>query len=245
MFQIYHEDKEPCEYLPHEVKQNLFFFSPPLSDMQTSMFIAHGFRHFGNFWFKPACPGCNKCRGIRINCSEFVPTKSQRKLLRRNSDLCFILTDVTIDVEHLQLVNNYHQNQHEKFQWRYQQFNEKSYAESFLHNMHTAKEYQVRDRTGLLVGVGIIDCTSELQSSIYFYYDTSYRSKSIGIWTILQEIALCRQEGREWLHLGLFNIEARTLAYKNRFSPYELLPETSLETDAEFILHTLYSDDAI
>lgn len=241
MFQIYLEEVERCEYLSQENKQNMFFFAPPLSEEQVSALIAQGLRHFGNFWFKPACPNCSKCHGIRINCKEFNPSKSQRKLLRKNSDLTFTLTNVTLDDEHLDLINRYHRSQHENFQWRYQQFNMNSYAESFLHHMPYAKEYQIRDTKGTLVGVGIVDITRTLQSSIYFFYDTSLRNRSIGIWTILMEIALCQNEGRTWLHLGLFNEDARTLSYKNRFSPYDLLPQHPMQDDAELILHTLFS----
>lgn len=220
----------------------MFFFVPRLSEEQTSALIAAGFRHFGNYWFKPACPTCQKCTGIRINCSAFTPSKSQRKLLRKNSDLTLTVTDVTVDDEHLDLVNRYHLDQHKTFQWRFQQFTPHSYSESFLEHMEYAKEYQIRTNTGKLIGVGIIDDLHTLRSSIYFYYDTSYRERSIGIWSILQEIQLCQQEGKEWLHLGLFNEEARTLSYKNRFSPFDLLTSQSIQDDAEFILHTLFAE---
>lgn len=242
MVPIYHESPELCEYLPEETKQNILFFAPPLSSSTVEQLISYGFRHFGNFWFKPQCPSCRKCRGISIDCENFTPTKSQRKLLRKNSDLRFSVHEVKIDKEHLDLINRYHKYQATTFSWREQEFTQESYAESFVHHMNTAKEYQVRNSEGALCAVGIIDCTEELQSSVYLYYDPSYRKKSIGIWTILKEIELCQKRGRRWLHLGLFNKEARTLNYKGNFHPYELLPYATTEENAEAILYALSTE---
>lgn len=245
MFELYLENSESCEYLPDETKQNLFFFTPPLTKEKIQLLISRGFRHFGNYWFKPGCPQCSKCQGIRIDTREFSPSKSQRRLLKKNSDLHFSLSDVQLNEEHLSLVNRYHSFQHEQFGWRYQQFTENSYAESFLKEMPCAKEFQVRTNENHLIGVGIVDITNELQSSVYFYYDPEYRNRGLGIWTILKELELCQKQGRQWLHLGLYNEFARTLNYKGKFSPFELLPNQSVEESAEEALQILFSDELI
>lgn len=243
MFELYLENRESCEYLPEEIKQNLFFFTPSLPHEKIQLLISRGFRHFGNYWFKPGCPQCRKCQGIRINTTEFSPSKSQRRLLKKNSDLHFSLGDVILDEEHLSLVNRYHRFQHEQFGWRYQQFTENSYAESFLKEMPCAKEFQVRTEDKKLIGVGIVDITKDLQSSVYFYYDPDFRTRGLGIWTILKEIELCQEQERQWLHLGLYNEFARTLNYKGKFSPFELLPQQSVEESAEEALQILFDTD--
>lgn len=242
MFELYLENSESCEYLPDEIKQNLFFFTPSLSEEKIGLLISKGFRHFGNYWFKPGCPQCTKCLGIRINTTLFSPSKSQRRLLNRNSDLHFSLCDVQIDDEHLALVNQYHHFQHEQWNWRYQQFTSDSYAESFHNEMPCAKEFQVRTSEGELIGVGIVDITPELQSSVYFYYHPQFRHRGLGNWTILKEIELCQLEKREWLHLGLYNESARSLNYKGRFFPFELLPQLTVEESAEEALQILFDD---
>lgn len=52
-----------------------------------SDFNTNGYRRAGSILYKNICPHCKKCQPIRILVSDFVPSKSQRKVLRINSDI--------------------------------------------------------------------------------------------------------------------------------------------------------------
>ena len=52
-----------------------------------SDFNKDGYRRAGKLLYKNICPQCKKCQPIRIPISSFVPSKSQRKVLRINSDI--------------------------------------------------------------------------------------------------------------------------------------------------------------
>ncbi len=202
----------------------------------TAALLEVGFRHFGTRWFTPACPDCNQCAGVKINLQEFKPSKSQRKLLNKNRDLTVIWGSVSVSIEKLDLINRYHKDQEEKVGWFEQVHDDEAYRDAFVTGATWSEEYCIYDGE-CLVGVGIIDLTNERASSIYFYYDPEYRDRSLGTWSILQEILFCKEQGREWLHLGLWNESCGSLSYKNRFSPHEFIPKR----DQEGIMEVLTS----
>jgi arginyl-tRNA--protein-N-Asp/Glu arginylyltransferase len=74
-----------------------------------------------------------------------------------------------------------------------------------------------------LVGVGIVDAGATALSSVYFFFDPAPRwSKySPGVYSILREIELCRETGRQHLYLGLYVEDCRHLAYKADYLPHE------------------------
>ncbi len=220
--EIFLETPHPCPYIPSETCQNLTFDAPPLPVKITSQLLEAGFRHFGTRWFTPSCPSCTRCQGVKIDLQNFRPSKSQRRLLNKNKDLTLYWGEVTITPEKLDLINRYHADQEEKVGWFEQIHNEENYRDAFITGATWSEEYTIYDGE-ILVGVGIIDLTNERASSIYFYYDPEYRDHSLGTWSILQEIMFCKEQGREWLHLGLWNETCPSLSYKNRFSPNEFL----------------------
>ncbi len=80
-------------------------------------------------------------------------------------------------------------------------------------------------RNGRLVGVAIFDRASEALSAVYCFYDPSEAHLSIGTYSILKQIDLCRRWGLQHLYLGLFVRGCTTMAYKTRFRPQERLIE--------------------
>ena len=62
-------------------------------------------------------------------------------------------------------------------------------------------------------------------SSVYFYFDPDPEVSALspGVFSVMQEIELCRQTGREHLYLGLYVGECRHLSYKANYHPYEML----------------------
>lgn len=220
---IYIEPPHPCPYIPEETCSNLTFEAPPLPEEITAKLIGAGFRHFGPRWFTPACPACRKCEGIAIDVDGFRPSKSQRKLLNRNRDLRIERSAPSVTEEKLDLINKYHDDQQDQVGWFEQYYDEGDYYTAFIEGNLWCEEYRIYENEQL-IGVGYMDCCDDRASSIYFYYDPEYRCRSLGTWSILKEIEICKEEGRSQLHLGLWNDQCGSLSYKNRFSPHEFLP---------------------
>ena len=85
---LYITPTHPCSYLASEEAQTLFVDPRKIISSQLySGLTERGFRRSGSHIYKPHCANCNKCIPIRLNVSSFKANKTQRRVLKQNSDL--------------------------------------------------------------------------------------------------------------------------------------------------------------
>jgi leucyl-tRNA---protein transferase len=96
------------------------------------------------------------------------------------------------------------------------------YARSFVENPFPTQEwcYYVEGR---LVGVGYVDDLPGGMSAIYFYYDPDERQRSLGTYNVLSILENAAQRRVPYVYLGYFVAGCRSMAYKVRFVPNQLL----------------------
>jgi arginine-tRNA-protein transferase len=71
--------------------------------------------------------------------------------------------------------------------------------------------------------VALVDRAEDALSAVYCYYDPTYGSLSLGTYSILKQIELCRSWGLRYLYLGLYIAGSEHMRYKARFLPHERL----------------------
>jgi len=81
---------------------------------------------------------------------------------------------------------------------------------------------------GKLVAVGVIDLLPSGLSSVYSYYDPDLHHLSLGKYTALREIELCKRNGFEYYYLGFYVHSCAKMRYKGEYQPSELLCPTTL-----------------
>jgi arginine-tRNA-protein transferase len=74
-----------------------------------------------------------------------------------------------------------------------------------------------------LVAVAVADAGRSSLSAVYCCYDPSFRLLSLGTYSILREVELCRASGRRYLYLGFFIAESPHMSYKARYRPHQRL----------------------
>ena len=205
--------------------------------MLFDIILAEGFRRSGTYVYRADCPDCKACIPIRISPGAFEPSKSQRRVFERNRDLAVTITsnaDAFVTDEKVSLFRAYDR--------RHNPDAEKSFDEAkrMLTDMNGICRTADNTRCesfysgtmnmnytcgGTLVGVGIIDAGAASLSSNYFYYDTSDETKkrSIGTYSILREIELCRKFHLQRYYLGYWLKDCKSMVYKSNFKPHELL----------------------
>ena len=96
------------------------------------------------------------------------------------------------------------------------------YDEMFVDNPFPTEEwcYFLGDQ---LVAVGYVDRLPDGLSAIYFFYDPAERHRALGTFNILALIAAARERGLPHLYLGYYVAGCRSLEYKARFGPSEIL----------------------
>lgn len=223
------EPQRECSYLPQETASLEYRILYGITDEQYEQLLFRGWRRFGTHFFRPACPSCVKCRSIRIDVKQFTPNKSQRRCEKRNERIRVEIGVPQVSQAHLDLYNAYHAAMHDAKGWRERETDQIEYRQSFLEgNWPFAREIRYF-RGNELVGIGLIDVVPTATSSIYFYHAPDWRPESPGTYSLLQELGYARQLGKEYLYLGYWIPENRSMAYKATFHPHELL--TSYHSD--------------
>jgi arginine-tRNA-protein transferase len=74
-----------------------------------------------------------------------------------------------------------------------------------------------------LVGVAINDRGDDALSAVYCYYDPDYAKLSLGAYSILKAIDVCRTWGLRYLYLGLYIAACNPMRYKATYFPHERL----------------------
>ena len=76
---------------------------------------------------------------------------------------------------------------------------------------------------GRLIGVAIADRAADALSAVYCFYDPDHAALSLGTYSILKQLALCRTWGLRYLYLGLYVGGCHAMRYKARYLPHERL----------------------
>lgn len=193
--------------------------------------IEHGWRRFGNMFFRPICLDCTACESIKIDAQHFTFSKSARRIMRRNSHLQVIIQQPTLTKSHLELFNKYHEHMHHKRGWEKQAVNAKNYYMSFVHGYNDFGYEVLYFDEGKLIAVDLIDILPDGISSIYFYYDPDYERHSLGKYSIYHQIMLAQEHELSWIYLGYYVESCQSLAYKKAYAPYLMLQGRPEEED--------------
>lgn len=186
-------------------------------------FMDAGFRRSGHVVYQPVCAGCRACTSLRIDAESFHPTPSQRRILRRNADLTVALAAPDLTEERVALYRRYLAGQHTSERVESVETTAEDLRSFLYQSPVPTAEMTYRDPAGRLVGVGIVDITPAAVSSVYFYWDPADRRRSLGTYSALRELALARDTGRRWYHLGYWVAGSAAMEYKARLGDHELL----------------------
>lgn len=223
MQKLVYDGLQRCPYLPGRVaRMPLYRQMERLTLDQTDARFANAERRVGTCLYRTACPTCAACQGIRIPVADFRPSKSQRRVLKRwGDDWRVDIGPATYTPEKLALFNR-HKLERGLVADDDAPMTPLGYVSWLVHScVHTI---EMRYHHGeALVGVGVVDLGRTAASSVYFYFDPDRDDLSPGVFSVLQEIALCRTTGREHLYLGLYVQDCRHLAYKASYGPHERL----------------------
>lgn len=219
---LVYDGLQACPYLEGKVaRMPLYRQMRRLTLEETDERLHNAERRVGTCLYHTACPTCQACEGIRIPVARFSPSKSQRRVARRWEGRGRVeIGPVTLTDEKLALFNRHKRER--GLASPDEEMTPLGYASWLVHSCLLTMEmrYYHDDR---LVGVGVVDLGRRSASSVYFYFDPDASDLSPGTWSVLQELELCRSTGRDWLYLGLYVADCRSLAYKSDFKPHERL----------------------
>ncbi len=179
-----------------------------------------GMRRSGSLVYRPLCPGCRRCQPFRVDVERFVPSRSQRRVQKRCEGLFTVDVGRPVsDLEHLTLYARYQAGQHGADG---QTADEESYERFLCETVADTWELAWRNDKGDLAAVGIIDVVPTGISTVYFYWDPALRDLSLGVYSALYEIELCKKWGKQYYYLGYLVAGSKTMSYKASYAGGEV-----------------------
>lgn len=217
---VVYDEPHDCPYVPGRVAVlPLRVPSRRLTGEELEQRLAAGDRRQGMFLYRTACPQCRACEPIRLDVRTYQPNRSQRRALARgDARLRYEVGPPLLDETRVELYNRHKQLRElgdgEIDLAGYRQFLVMTCCESF------EIRYMLDDK---LVGVALADRSTDALSAVYCFYDPSYEELSLGTYSILKQVELCRTWGLRYLYLGLYIGDCERMRYKARFLPHERL----------------------
>jgi arginine-tRNA-protein transferase len=156
--------------------------------------------------------------------AQFEPDRSQRRCLAANDGAVnLVIGEPEVTAEKLDLYDRFHAHQSARVGWpRHGPKDADGYAESFVVNPFATQEwcYYTGEK---LVGVGYVDRLPEGLSAIYFFHDPDERKRSLGTYNVLSVLRAAAEWNVPHVYLGYYVEGCRSLEYKTRFRPNEVL----------------------
>src|SRR5262245_16737779 len=128
-------DPEPCPYLHDRPSRTDLRLVGGIGAEEYGRHLREGYRRFGMMLFRPACESCRACVPIRVPVERFRPTKSQRRVLRRNRDVRVEIGQPAVDAERLDLYAAFHDERSARVGWKRQEISEEEYHRTFVQNV--------------------------------------------------------------------------------------------------------------
>jgi leucyl-tRNA---protein transferase len=217
--QFYLTASYPCSYLPDHVARSQV--AAPSSLIDTGVYselVRLGFRRSGQHVYRPRCDTCRACVASRLPVAEFVPNRSQRRCLSRNSDLLLRLLPLAFDESHYRLYQRYQAARHagggmdQDDREQFRGFLLQSRVDSVL------AEFSL---DGEVVMVALIDKLIDGLSAVYTFFDPALEKRSLGTFGVLTQINLAREIGLPYVYLGYWIEACGKMAYKRNYQPLE------------------------
>ncbi len=207
------------------------FFDLSRDPAEMDALWAQGWRHFGPLFFRyshsAARGGERTVIPLRIDLSRFFPSKSQRRILRKNVDLQVRVESVRIDSPRDEMFAAHKTRFQENVPEDLRDFLGYG-AESDVPCV--MRELSVRGSTGQLLAASYIALGEASHSSIYAMFDPVEARRSLGIATQLWEFQHARELGKRWHYLGYAFRESSFYDYKKQFSGLEWFDWTEWQT---------------
>ena len=218
----------PCPYLAGKSERKVFTeLRGENADELNEALGRIGFRRSQTVAYRPSCLDCQACVSVRVVAGEFQPSGTQKRLIKRHSDLIATECRPWATAEQYELLQKYLAARHPGGGMT--QMEESDFADMVEHSPVSSyvieyREPGVGSQPGRLVGACLTDFQGDGLSMIYSFYDPEAEARSgLGTYIILDHIR--RAAGRElpYVYLGYWVAGSDRMQYKVRFRPLERL----------------------
>lgn len=221
--QFYVTAPQPCPYLDGRMERKLFtaLQGDTASKLNDSL-SKQGFRRSQNVLYRPSCTDCAACMSARIKVADFTPSKSQKRVLKRNAHLSRRARSPWATEEQYTLFRDYLDSRHaaggmaDMDMFEFAAMVEETPIRTRL------IEYTSQSAATELQAVGLTDVLNDGLSMVYSFFQPGLDKDSLGTFIILDHIAIARDMGLPYVYLGYWVPGSQKMAYKANFAGVEV-----------------------
>jgi len=229
--QFYLTAPQPCAYLDGREERKVFTTLSGQNSVSVNNALSlKGFRRSQSVIYRPACVGCSACMSIRIPVAHFAPSRTQRRILRRNPDLVRRPCEAWATETQFDLFRRYLDSRHaDGGMADMDAFDYASMVDETPVNS-TVVEYTIEDNaagTRQLAAACLSDILGDGLSMVYSFFEPDQCDRSLGAYMILDHVALAREMGLPYVYLGYWVAGSPKMDYKTLYRPFELCDGTT------------------
>jgi arginine-tRNA-protein transferase len=216
---LYQGEEHPCDYLPEQLSSSQFVDpSLSLSTELYSLLITNGFRRSGGHIYRPMCHDCLACTATRLAVSQFNPSRSQRRILKKNKDVSISIEAAKFSDEYYTLYSRYQKSRHaggimaESSAGDFSNFLISGWCETNF------VEYRLDNK---LIAVAVTDILDSGFSAVYTFFEPNLAERSLGVFSVLTQAEAAKKAEKQWLYLGYWIGQCQKMSYKTNYQPLE------------------------
>ncbi|MFN4153196.1 MAG: arginyltransferase [Paracoccaceae bacterium] len=225
--QFYVTAPQPCPYLEGRMERKLFTaLQGEHAQRLNDSLSKQGFRRSQNVLYRPSCSECSACLSARIRVADFVPSRTQRRIMRRTAHLRRNATSPWATEDQFSLFRRYLDARHadggmaDMDIFEFAAMIEETPIKSRV--IEYSRPRAVGERAASLAAVCLTDVFDDGLSMVYSFYDPDLTDLSLGTHIILDHIAIAREAGLPYVYLGYWVPGSRKMGYKAGFSALEI-----------------------
>lgn len=238
--QFYVTAPQPCPYLSDRMERKLFTaLQGDSAEMLNNALSKQGFRRSQNVLYRPSCSECSACLSARIKVSDFAPSKSQKRVLKKNADLTRAASSPWATEAQYALFRDYLDSRHatggmaDMDLFEFAAMVEETPIRTRLIEYRSDSiepETPKDDPYEGLRAVSLTDVLDDGLSMVYSFFAPELTKSSVGTYLILDHVAIARELGLPYVYLGYWVPGSDKMGYKANFKGVEIYRGGAWET---------------
>ena len=185
-----------------------------------------GFRRSQNVLYRPSCAECSACLSARIRVADFVPSRTQKRVMRAARHLRRNATSPWATEDQFSLFRRYLDVRHadggmaDMDVFEFAAMIEETPVKSRV--IEYTRPAGPGEQGRPLAVVSLTDVFDDGLSMVYSFYDPDLADLSLGTFAILDHVNIAREAGLSYVYLGYWVPGSRKMGYKAGFSALEI-----------------------
>ncbi|SMX32050.1 arginyltransferase [Octadecabacter ascidiaceicola] len=229
--QFYVTAPQPCPYLADRMERKLFTaLQGDAAEQLNNSLSKQGFRRSQNVLYRPSCADCAACLSARIKVADFAPSKSQKRVLKRNTDLTRSASSPWATEAQYALFRDYLDSRHatggmadmDLFEFAAMVEETPIRTRLIEYRSAHAEATVLDDPYEGLRAVSLTDILDDGLSMVYSFFAPELMKSSVGTYLILDHIQIARELELPYVYLGYWVPGSDKMGYKANFKGVEI-----------------------